>query len=91
MCDGSAGLHTLDAEKAGAGVIVRNISMSDINETANGVSSFSLSWIILLTLIRKNIVKKEEILQTLELIRSPKGPSPVLDELKNHIESLGKL
>ncbi len=64
--------------------------MSDLDEIASGISSFSLSWIILLTLLRKKVVTKEEVLQTLELVRSNQ-PSPVLDELKSHIEKLGKL
>jgi hypothetical protein len=64
--------------------------MSDIDETAHGISSFSLSWVTLLTLLRKGVVTKEEVLLTLELVRS-NSPSPNLDELKSMIESIGKL
>lgn len=63
--------------------------MPDMSEVEHGISSFSLSWVIMLTLMRKGVISKEDVLLSLELVRS-NGPSPVLDELKEMIENIGK-
>jgi len=51
------------------------------NNLAQGISSFALTWALMLTLLRKRIITKEELISSLELAKRSDGQTLAIDEL----------
>ncbi|MGA2311617.1 MAG: hypothetical protein ABSF87_04505 [Xanthobacteraceae bacterium] len=58
------------------------------DKLAHDISSFALTWALMLTLFRKNVITKEEILTSLELAKDPTKNTAAIDELIQIIGSL---
>ena len=58
-------------------ILMTNIS----NNLAQEISSFALTWALMLTLLRKRIITKEELISSLELAKRSDGQTLAIDEL----------
>jgi hypothetical protein len=58
------------------------------DKLAQDTSSLALSWALMLTLLRKKIITKEELLSSLELSKRPEGQTLAIDELIKVVEGM---
>jgi hypothetical protein len=69
----------------------RETNMMQISdEVANGISAFDLTWAIMLALLRKGILSRDDIITALNLAADKKSKSAVIPELIKALEKLPK-
>ena len=62
--------------------------MAITQTTAENVSSFALTWALMTTLLRKDVISKEELLTSLELSKRPGADHSAINEIIEIVKNL---